>query len=130
MPGITDMDSALRALAALADRVDAATTRLEAAVTQRAAAPANAAPRASGGGLRVGNFGRRKGEAIEGMPIADLEWYLAAADKSLANPEKARFHDNERAIKAALEREIAKQSGQPAPANIPAEDLDSSEIPF
>lgn len=70
---------------------------------------------ASGGGLTLPNYGRRKGEAIEGSPLADLEFYANGCRRSLADPEKARWHEKEQALLTAIEAEIDRQSGGGGP---------------
>ena len=73
--------------------------------------------RATGGtGARFGNYGRNKGGLVEGAPMADLEYYAGGCRRSLADPSKGRFHDSERVLLAAIEAEIARQSGV-APAS-------------
>jgi ERF superfamily len=75
-----------------------------------------------GGGLRpaIGptafpNFGKAKGEAISGATVEHLEWYLAKARESLADPEKAKWHAKESALIGAYESELARQR-KPAPS--------------
>jgi hypothetical protein len=81
-----------------------------------AGAPAAAAPRASGGGGGGGgevfpNYGRSKGQPIRGATRQDLDFYLNGCKRTLNDPGKARFHDKERALMAAIEAEIARQGG-------------------
>lgn len=107
---------ALARLDAIDDRmitINANTQRILDALAGGRAAPsggAHAAPRTSGG-ASLPNYGRRKGEPIEGCPIADLEYYANGARRSLDDPAKARWHDKERALLAAIEAEIARQRG-------------------
>ncbi len=79
------------------------------------ARPAASASRPSGGGGAGGpvfpNYGRSKGAPIFGATEQDLEYYAAGAKRSLADPGKARFHDKERALLAAIDAELARQRG-------------------
>ncbi len=81
-----------------------------------AAAPRRAATSGgySGGGGEVTtfpNYGRSKGGPIRGATMQDLEYYANGARRSLADPSKARWHDKERALLAAIEAEISRQRG-------------------
>ena len=49
--------------------------------------------------------------AIRGASGQDLEFYATGARRTLADPGKARFHDKERALLAAIEAEQARQGG-------------------
>jgi hypothetical protein len=77
-------------------------------------APRSAAPRASGGGgdgMIFPPYGRSKGMPISGATMQDLDFYANGSRRSLSDPTKARFHDKERVLLAAIEAEIARQSG-------------------
>jgi len=81
-------------------------------------------PPTSGGGngLLLPNYGRSKGLPVVGASLQDLEFYANGARRSLSDPSKARWHDKEKELLAALEAEIARQSGHSAPPtddNIP-----------
>ena len=79
-----------------------------------AAAPRRAASSSGGGGGGgevFPNYGRSKGGPIRGASMQDLEYYANGARRSLADPGKARWHDKERALLAAIEAEIARQRG-------------------
>lgn len=69
------------------------------------------------------NFGKMKGQPIAGAPLNELEYYLGAARKSLADPAKARFHAKESALIGALEAELARQRGSAHPKPGPAVDV-------
>jgi len=56
-------------------------------------------------------YGRSRGMPIQGASAQDLEFYATGARRTLADPGKARFHDKERALLAAIEAEQARQSG-------------------
>ncbi|MGQ0504170.1 MAG: hypothetical protein ACT4TC_02535 [Myxococcaceae bacterium] len=77
----------------------------------RRAASNGARAAAPGGGPVFPNYGRSKGAPIFGATEQDLEYYAAGAKRSLADPSKARFHDKERQLLAAIEAEIARQGG-------------------
>ena len=64
-----------------------------------------------GGGEVFPNYGRSKGAPIHGASMGDLEFYANGARRTLGDPAKARFHDKERALLAAIEAEIARQRG-------------------
>jgi DNA helicase-2/ATP-dependent DNA helicase PcrA len=65
------------------------------------------------------NYGRSRGAQIEGASLQDLDYYANGARRSLANPSKARYHVQERALLEAIERELARQRGAAAPAAAP-----------
>ena len=56
-------------------------------------------------------YGRSRGMPIRGASAQDLEFYATGARRTLADPGKARFHDKERALLAAIEQEQARQGG-------------------
>jgi hypothetical protein len=84
-----------------------------------AGAPAAAPMRASGGGGGGGggggevfpNYGRSKGMPIRGASRQDLDFYANGCKRTLNDPGKARFHDKERQLLAAIEAEVARQGG-------------------
>jgi len=88
-----------------------------------AAEPPRPRPTAAGGELTFPNYGRSKGAPIQGASRNDLEFYANGARRSLADPSKARFHDKERALLAAIEAELARQGGGDAPGGPPDEDV-------
>jgi hypothetical protein len=79
-------------------------------------APASSAGR--GGGMVFPNYGRSKGQPIAGATVGDLEFYLGGCRRTLDDPGKARFHDKERELMAAIEAEMVRQQagGGSAPA--------------
>ncbi len=90
----------------------------------RAAAPARAAsgttasrppPPGGGDGLLLPNYGRSKGMPVSGASVQDLEFYANGARRTLADPGKARWHDKEKQLLAAIEAEIARQRGEEPP---------------
>lgn len=97
--------------------------------TAAAPAAAVAAPKPNGDlPENFPNYGRSKGAPIAGATKDDLDYYAAGARKSLSNPEKARWHQNEANLLAAIEAEIANPTkareddpngGAPDPDSIP-----------
>jgi len=53
------------------------------------------------------NYGRSKGMPVAGASVQDLEFYANGCRRSLADESKARWHDKERALLAAIEAELA-----------------------
>lgn len=86
------------------------------------------APPPTAGGMVFPNYGMSKGRPIAGASMHDLEFYANGCRRSLNNPDKARWHDRERVLLAAIEAEIARQRGGgagvpsdfPAPSGIPS----------
>lgn len=72
---------------------------------ERPARPAGAAP------TTFPPFGKMKGQPIQGAPVAELESYMNAARRSLADESKARFHAKEQALLNALMAEVERQRG-------------------
>ncbi len=64
-----------------------------------------------GDGMVFPPYGRSKGMPISGATMQDLDFYANGSRRSLADPTKSRFHDKERVMLAAIEAEIARQSG-------------------
>lgn len=83
------------------------------ATPDTASAPArrSAAPAGSGDGMVFPPYGRSKGQPIAGASLQDLEFYISGSRRSLDDPSKARWHDKERALLAAMEAELARQRG-------------------
>lgn len=78
------------------------------APARRASAPA---PASSGDGPVFPPYGRSKGAPIAGASIQDLEFYINGSRRSLDDPSKARWHEKERVLLAAMEAELARQRG-------------------
>jgi hypothetical protein len=77
-----------------------------------ASAPARRAASAAGGdGLVFPPYGRSKGAPIAGASAQDLEYYISGSRRTLNDPAKSRWHDKERALLAAMEAELARQTG-------------------
>ncbi len=99
-------------------RLELGELRIGGAPEQRAAPsyssrPASSAPPGGGdeGGMRFPNYGRSKNGPIVGATEQDLEYYANGARRSLADPSKARWHDKERQLLAAIEAELNRQRG-------------------
>lgn len=56
-------------------------------------------------------YGRSKGLPISGASMQDLEFYANGCRRTLSDPGKARWHDKERVLLAAIEGEMARQGG-------------------
>jgi hypothetical protein len=67
---------------------------------------ARAAPPSSG--MTFPPFGNHKGEPIAGADMRTLQFYASAAQRSLDDPTKERFHNKERQLLAALNAEMAR----------------------
>jgi hypothetical protein len=71
-----------------------------------------AAPSPAGGeGMVFPPYGRSRGAPIAGASIQDLEFYINGSRRSLDDPSKARWHEKERVLLAAMEAELARQKG-------------------
>jgi len=81
-----------------------------------APASGRAAGGTGGGNATLPPYGRAKGQPIHGAGLDDLRYYLTGCERTLADSSKARFHDRERVMMAAIEAEIARQSGAPPAA--------------
>jgi len=76
---------------------------------------AGAAP-AAGDGLVFPPYGRSRGAPIAGASIQDLEFYIGGSRRSLDDPSKARWHEKERVLLAAMEAELARRTGEASSA--------------
>lgn len=105
-------------------RLGAEVADLHSKIDRLKAAPA-AAPRsaAGGGGMMLPNYGRAKGQPIKGASPQDLEFYANGARRSLADPEKARWHEKEAALLAAIEAELGGDGPPPGDGGPPSDDL-------
>jgi hypothetical protein len=82
-----------------------------------------AAPSSSGGeGMVFPPYGRSRGAPIAGASIQDLEFYINGSRRSLDDPSKARWHEKERVLLAAMEAELARQKGGGGGSNASAGD--------
>lgn len=97
-----------------------------------------AAPPAGGDGMVFPPYGRSRGAPIAGASIQDLEYYINGSRRSLDDPAKARWHDKERVLLAAMEAELARQKGGASAGRAPEGDTfyddapphDDDDIPF
>ena len=81
-------------------------------LASRPSAPAaRQSARPNTGGAVFPNYGRRKNEPVSGAERGDLDYYAAGCRRTLDDPGKSRWHDRERVLLAAIEAEIARQSG-------------------
>jgi hypothetical protein len=64
-----------------------------------------------GSGAVFPPYGRSRGQPIAGASMRDLEFYANGCHRTLNDPTKARWHDKERVLLAAIEAEIARQQG-------------------
>ena len=69
-----------------------------------------------GDGMLLPNYGRSKGQPVVGASLQDLEFYANGSRRSLSDPSKARWHDKEKQLLAAIEGEIARQRGEDPPS--------------
>lgn len=92
---------------------------LNAAGTQWAAKPATPSARpapkptqqTTSSGVLLPNYGSLKGQPVAGQKVKDLEYYRAGCLRSLEDQSKARWHDKERALLAAIDDELSRHSG-------------------
>ena len=84
-------------------------------VAASTSAPRPSAQPTGGEGTVFPPYGRSKGMPIVGASRSDLEFYANGSRRSLGDPAKARWHDKERVLLAAIEAEIARQEGGGAP---------------
>lgn len=80
------------------------------ASSRSSGAPPSHAP-SRGDGMVLPPYGRSKGAPIAGASISDLEYYIQGSRRSLDDPSKARWHDKERVLLAAMEAELQRQQG-------------------
>ncbi len=76
-----------------------------------AGSPRRTAAGGGGGGMVFPPYGRSRGAPIAGASQQDLEYYANGCRRTLNDPGKARFHDKEKVLLAAIEAEIARQKG-------------------
>ena len=85
-------------------------------------------------GVVFPNYGRSKGRPVAGASLGDLEFYANGCRRTLNDPSKARWHEKERALLAAIEAEMARHQGGAAQAPgrgaPPANDVPPPEMNF
>jgi hypothetical protein len=83
-----------------------------AATPDAAPSPARrSSPPGADGGMVFPPYGRSKGLPVAGAAVSDLEFYMSGCQRTLGDPAKARWHDKERVLLAAIEAELARQRG-------------------
>lgn len=102
-----------------------------------ASAEGDARPSSGGAPTTFPNFGKAKGEPIRGAAVEALEFHLANAQKSLADPEKAKWHARDSALIGAIETELkrrlaaavpeGKQETKSAPTEKPSRVVDQQD---
>jgi hypothetical protein len=107
------------------DAILAGQARIEAALAAMKTAPRAATP--GGGGVCFPNYGRSKGLPVAGASKGDLDFYRTGCERTLADPDKARWHDRERVLLAAILKELGEE-----PATPPADDgpPPADDVPF
>jgi hypothetical protein len=82
--------------------------------------PKASPPRAQApSGMNFPNYGKAKGQPVAGASERDLQFYRSGCVKTLEDPAKAKWHDRERALLAAINAELEKLHG---PAQMPESD--------
>jgi len=82
------------------------------ATPDAASSPARRSPAAGAeGGMVFPPYGRSKGLPVAGAAVSDLEFYMSGCQRTLGDPAKARWHEKERVLLAAIEAELARQRG-------------------
>lgn len=73
------------------------------------------------------NYGRHKGQLMSdpSIPISELKYYLAGAEKSIEDPEKAKYKNSNERMRDALKAEIAKREAASPKESLSAVDLTS-----
>ena len=92
-------------------------------------------PDASGRPTTLPPYGRSKGAPIAGASAGDLDYYASGCRRTLADPAKARWHEKEKLMLAAIEAEQGRQAGgAPGAPTLPSDPgqptSDGGEIPF
>jgi hypothetical protein len=90
---------------------------------RRASAPS------ADGGMVFPPYGRSKGLPVAGAAVSDLEFYKNGCERTLGDPAKARWHDKERVLLAAIEAELARQRGDSGGSNYDDEGSSGSAPP-
>lgn len=88
------------------------------------------APPAAHGGMVFPPYGRSKGAPVAGASRQDLEYYAGGCRRTLDDPSKARWHDKERQLLAAIEAELARQGHGPASSGGGRAEAHDSRPPF
>lgn len=90
-------------------------TRIAVALESKGAGPSASRPAAArtsnDGGAVFPPYGRSKGLPVAGASQQDLEFYRTGCIRTLDDRSKARFHDKERTLLAAIDDEISRNTG-------------------
>lgn len=92
-------------------RIMAAITEATTKIMDALAGSRTSTPAAPRTGLCFPNYGRAKGQPVSGASRGDLDFYAGGCRRTLDDPAKSRWHDKERDLLAAIDAEIARQSG-------------------
>lgn len=76
-------------------------------------------PAGDGSGPVFPNYGRSKNQPIAGATETDLEYYANGCRRTLGDETKARWHDKERTLLAAIEAEQTRQRGGASSSSSP-----------
>lgn len=95
------------------------------APARRAAASAPSAE-----GMVFPPYGKSKGAPIYGASTRDLEFYANGCRRTLDDPGKARWHDKERVLLAAIEAELARQASGDAGGGSGASENEDGAPPY
>jgi len=73
------------------------------------------------------NYGRHKGQPMNdpSIPLSELKYYLSGAEKSIEDPEKAKYKKSNERMRDALKAEIAKREAASPKETLSAVDLTS-----
>lgn len=133
----TTKSEAVEMLKAMSAKLDMLTAEVAKVVVEVAQLKTQVAPyarpaarSAAGGEPVLPNYGRAKGQPVRGADRETLEYYADGARRSLADPAKERWHEKERTLLAAIEAELARQSGGDGPPPHTDSDAPSEETPF
>lgn len=94
-----------------------------------AARPAAKPAQRTSSGVVFPNYGQAKGQPVSGASKKDLAFYKAGAERTLNDPSKAKFHEKERILLDAIERELAMGAPQQGD-NEPPPPTDDDGPPF
>jgi hypothetical protein len=100
--------AALAKTLAFAAELKAAIEELKAMKAAPVAAPVTGA---------VFPFGTSKGKPVAGADMRSLEFFRGACLKTLADPDKQRFHEKERVLLTAIDAEMQRQGVTPPPVS-------------
>jgi hypothetical protein len=64
------------------------------------------------------NYGRQRGQEIQGATAADLDYYASGCRRTLADPAKSRWHAREQTLLTAIEQEQARQARESDPDDL------------